>query len=73
VDIEQIDPAVLLSTIAAVVRIEGALRLGVSRDGGAFAIGIYGDGDPYTEYVGADEDINEYLGKLREYLDSLYS
>src|SRR5215510_10109770 len=71
VDIQQIDGTVLLECLTAVVRIEGALRVGVSRDGGAFAFGIYGDGDPYTEYVGSDEDVNDYLRNLREYLDSL--
>jgi len=73
VDIQQIDPAVLVSVLVAVVRLEGALRIGVSRDGGAFAFGIYGDGDPYTEYCGSDEDVNDYLRALTEYLDSLYT
>jgi len=68
VDIQSIDPAILLSAIEAAVAIDGAIRIGASRDGGAFAIGIYGDGDPHTEYVGNDEDINEYLVSLREYL-----
>jgi len=73
VDIQSIDPQSLLLAIDAAVAIDGALRIGCSRDGGAFAIGIYGDGEPYTEYVGSDEDINQYLVNLREYLDNLRS
>lgn len=68
VDIQSIDPTLLLTVVEAAVAIDGAIRIGASRDGGAFAIGIYGDGDPHTEYVGGDEDINEYLTALREYL-----
>ena len=38
------DAAQLQETIAAVAKTGGALRLGYSRDGGAYAIGVYGDG-----------------------------
>lgn len=41
-----------------------ALRLGYTRDGGAYAIGIYGDGEPFTEYVRPSEDITEYIKSL---------
>jgi len=39
----------------------GAVRFGYSRDGGAYALGIYGDGDPYTEYIRPGESIDEVL------------
>jgi translation initiation factor 1 (eIF-1/SUI1) len=40
----------------------GAIRLGKTRDGGAFAVGVYGDGgDPYTEYLRPDESVTEFL------------
>lgn len=43
----------------------GAVRLGATRDGGAWAIGVYGDGStPYTEYVRPEEDINKYFSDL---------
>ncbi len=42
----------------------GAVRFGYTRDGGAYALGIYGDGDPYTEYISPTEDINEYIRDL---------
>ena len=37
------------------------MRFGYSRDQGAFAIGVYGDGDPYTDFVSCAEPIDEYL------------
>lgn len=51
----------LKRAIEAASRVGGALRFGYSRDGGAFAIGIYGDGEPYTEFVACTADIDEIL------------
>jgi len=59
-----VDPEMLQYTITAVAQKGGALRLGYTRDGGAYAIGIYGDGDPYTEYVSPQEDLNEHLRSI---------
>jgi hypothetical protein len=42
----------------------GALRLGYSRDGGAYAVGVYGDGDPYTLYHPPEDDIDSLLAKI---------
>jgi hypothetical protein len=62
------DPTTLMGAVAAVSRDNGAIRLGYTRDGGAYAIGIYGDGEPFTEYVRPGEDIDEYLrGLIRDY------
>lgn len=57
----------LLKLLDIVAAKGGALRLGTSRDGGAFSVGVYGDGEPYTEYVGKGEDINEYFEGLAAY------
>lgn len=55
-----------------VIAAGGALRIGATRDRGAWAIGIYGDGgDPYTEFVRPAEDINEYLTNLGAYFEEL--
>jgi hypothetical protein len=59
-------PDILSGAVAAVGAGGGALRLGYTSDGGAYAIGIYGDGDPYTEYVRPNEDITEYMRMLME-------
>ena len=62
------DGELLKRAIAAVALMGGALRLGYTRDGGAYAIGIYGDGDPFTEYVPPSDDIDEYLkGVIEDY------
>lgn len=44
----------------------GALRFGYSRDGGAYAVGIYGDGEPYTEFVRPGEDMDSFLEEVCE-------
>lgn len=60
------DPYALQMAVCAVAARGGALRLGYTRDGGAYAIGIYGDGDPYTEYVKPGEDLDGYLRNLAD-------
>lgn len=72
VSMTDIDTAVLIEALAWVVQAGGALRIGTTRDGGAWAFGIYGDGPtPYTEYVRPDEDVNGYLIKLGEFFANL--
>lgn len=51
----------IIRAICAAGVVGGALRFGYSRDGGAFAIGVYGDGEPYTDFVGGGENIDDYL------------
>jgi hypothetical protein len=65
-DWASIDPELLRSTIAAVARSGCAIRFGYSRDGGAFAIGIVGDGDPYTVWGSNAEATEEKLADLRK-------
>lgn len=58
----------LAKAVAALAGLGGALRLGYTRDGGAYAIGIYGDGEPFTEYVSPNDDLDEFLeGLIRDY------
>lgn len=65
-DYMAVDPGKLLRAIAAVALQGGALRLGYTSDGGAYAIGIYGDGEPYTDYVKPSEDLDAYFDELRQ-------
>lgn len=58
------DAVKLVSAIKAVTQHGYAIRLGYTRDGGALAIGILGDGEPFTEYVRPTEDIDLYLDGL---------
>lgn len=60
------DAPLLLEAIAAVAYRGGALRFGYSRDGGAYAIGVYLSDDRFTVYVRPSEDIDEYLRTLIE-------
>lgn len=60
------DAELLRWAIATVAFKGGALRFGYTRDGGAYAVGILGDGEPYTEYIKPSDDISEYLRGLGE-------
>lgn len=55
------DAGLLHQLIQVIAAMGGAARFGYSRDGGAFSIGVYGDGEPYTEYVGGSGDIDYHL------------
>lgn len=64
------DPIDILTTIAIITRAGGAIRFGYTADGGAYAIGVYGDGEkPYTEYVRPSEDLKAVLSDLRAAFD----
>lgn len=39
----------------------GAVRFGYSRDGGAYSLGVYGDGKPFTEFLPGAQDVDEWL------------
>lgn len=43
----------------------GAIRFGYSRDGGAYSVGIYGDGKPFTEFLPGPADVDEWLEGFR--------
>lgn len=58
------DGIILKRAICAAAAVGGALRFGYSRDGGAYAIGVYGDGEPYTDFVKPAENIEDYLRTL---------
>lgn len=62
-----VNPEVLRDTIATVALHGGALRLGYTSDGGAYAVGIYGDGPAaYTEYLRPDEEMEAFLHSIAE-------
>jgi hypothetical protein len=56
----------LVRAIERVALSGGALRFGYTRDGGAYAIGVYGDGEPYTLYISPRDDINGVLEGIVE-------
>jgi len=55
------NPELLRNVITVWAERGGALRFGKTSDGGAYAIGVYGDGEPYTVYIEPGEDINDWL------------
>lgn len=63
-DWNQADSEKLRLAIVAITRLGFAVRFGYTRDGGAFAVGIVGDGEPFTEFVRATEDIDLLLHSL---------
>lgn len=63
-DWTEIDGELLKRAIATVGNMDGAMRLGYTRDGGAFAIGIYGDGQPFTEYYHGVQETEDFLRRV---------
>lgn len=56
---------VLTRLIDDIANCGGAIRFGKSRDGGALAIGVYGDGETaYTVYLGPNDDYLALLGEV---------
>jgi len=63
-----VDAAKLLAAIVAVTSHGYAIRFGYTKDGGAYAIGIIGDGEPFTEFVRPTENIDLYFdGVISDY------
>ena len=62
-----IDAEAIRAAIAALGSIGGALRLGYTRDGGAYAVGVYGlETKPYTDYLRPGDDVQAYLYGLAD-------
>lgn len=66
-DWESASGDLLKKVVVAAAIFDGAVRFGISADGGAYSIGIYGDGPPYTTWVPCTEDIDATLVELAEY------
>lgn len=61
-----VDAEAIRTAIVAVTTGGGAIRFGYTRDGGSYAVGILGDGEPYTEYLRPTDDVAEYLTDLAD-------
>jgi len=65
-----VDAGTIQATICKITAAGGAIRFGYTLDGGAYALGVYGDGAaPYTEYVRPSEDIERILAELGSVFD----
>lgn len=60
-DWQAVNGNTVIRAIAIASSCGGAIRFGYSRDGGAYAIGLYGDGEPYTVFCKPSEDIEVVL------------
>lgn len=62
------DGDLLRELIEAVTKGDGAIRFGYTSDGGAYSVGIYGDGKPFTEFLPGSADCEEWLrGFIEDY------
>lgn len=60
-----VSPADIANLVCCLTKDNRAVRFGYSRDQGAYAIGIYGDGDtPYTVYCGVNDDVDEWIKSI---------
>lgn len=60
----EVSPELMAGAVVSVTSQGGALRFGYTRDGGAYAVGVLGDGEPRTDYVRPNEDVEAYLREL---------
>lgn len=70
-DWKSVDANALVDCICTAASTGGALRLGYSRDGGAYAVGIYGDGEPYTEFCKPSEDVDSFIADIRQLFEDI--
>lgn len=56
--------AALMALISAFAKKGGAVRVGLTRDGGALALGMYLEDDYATEYIRPTEDIVEAVTEI---------
>lgn len=63
-DYQSVDWRPIVALVACLSRHGGAVRLGYTRDGGAYALGVYMGDDYATEYIKPDEDWAEALAEI---------
>jgi hypothetical protein len=56
-----VDPEQLRRTVASVCVTGDAIRLGYTRDGGAYAVALLHNGESATDYISPNDDIDAYL------------
>lgn len=61
------DAKLVVQAIEAACSTGGCLRFGTTRDGGAYAVGVYDGDEVFTDYTRPEEDIDGYLMDLASY------
>lgn len=64
-----VDGGLVVRAVAAIGVSGGALRLGYTRDGGAYAVGIYDGDDKQTIYVSPNDSVEEVLREIAEHYE----
>lgn len=62
-----VTPEVISSLVGMVTSRGGAVRFGYTRDGGAYALGLYYGNDSKTYYCRPNEDVIEFLRTWEEF------
>lgn len=65
-----VEPKSLIDLVQVVTRLGGAIRLGYTRDSGAYSVGVYLDDDRETFYCRPSDDLEKFLDDLTELLRS---
>lgn len=63
-DWRTVDWRAVAALTIAMADVAGAVRLGVTRDGGAYALGMYQSDDYATEYIKPTEDFRAAIGEI---------
>ena len=63
-----VTPNLLVDLCQVVSGLGGAVRIGYTRDGGAYSVGIYLDDDRETFYCRPSDDLNDFVLRLTELL-----
>lgn len=71
-DYSGIDSTAMQRLVAVVASRSGAVRYGYTRDGGAYAVGIYLEGESETLYFKPTEDVSAELDALADEISSNY-
>lgn len=71
--IDSLFTAALANLIKAVLTHNGAIRFGMTRDGAVLSMGVYGDGEPYTDYLATEEEWLEWCDEMIERFESSVS
>lgn len=65
------DTGLLVKLIDTVTSRGGAVRFGYTRDGGAYAVGLYYGGESTSEYCRPSESLEAFLEKWIEFYQNL--
>lgn len=65
-DWKQFDWAATIALVEVLAEQDGALRIGRTRDGGAWALGVYLGDDYATEYIRPSEDFQDAILEICE-------